>query len=78
MSRRYKVENCLERCPPGMSVAIYRDPEWDEYQVDILTFGKPSLRARYHTGDLEDARATAKRMAENAMAHFKSLEYGRY
>lgn len=78
MSKRYKVENCPHICPPGMSVAIYRDPEWEEYQVDILTFGKPALRARYHTNCLEDARDTAKAMAENAMTHHRNLSYGSY
>lgn len=78
MSKRYKVEDCSAHCPPGMSVAIYRDPEWEEYQVDILTFGKPCLRARYHTSDLADARDTAKAMADEAMTHHRNLSYGSF
>lgn len=39
-------------------VKIYRDAEWDEYQVDVP--GHPA--ARYHTDSEQDALGTAQLM----------------
>lgn len=39
---------------------VYRDKDWDEFRVKHYTDGKHHKQADYHTGDLDDAQATAK------------------
>lgn len=51
----------------GNAVAtIYRDPDWEEYCVKLKVAGVHLSAADYHTGDYEDAQATATTMAQNA------------
>ena len=46
----------------GIRVTVWRDSEWDEYQVRIK--GAPD--ATYFTPDKDDALATATRMVKDA------------
>lgn len=70
---RYKISSLPVL--PGLSIAIFWDPEWREYQVDVLTFSRPNLNARYHTTDKADAEATALRIADEMRAHEAALGY---
>lgn len=38
---------------------VYRDSEWQEYQVEFKKGGKKDLKATYHTSDKLDAVDTA-------------------
>lgn len=50
---------------------IYRDAEWDEYVVVFFRDGKRLPDADYHTGDWDDADATAQAVLNsyNESAH---------
>lgn len=41
---------------------VYRDPEWEEWRVQLHVNGKHQRKADYHTNDKEDAHATAQHM----------------
>ena len=45
-----------------MVAKIYRDPEFDEFQVELFCDGVHLKDATYYTDDKEDATATAHHM----------------
>jgi hypothetical protein len=49
--------------PPSFA-RVYRDSEWDEYQVRLMVDGQAS--STYHTDDRDDAFATAEAMLDRA------------
>lgn len=46
----------------GVEVRVYRNPEWDEYEVRPYLYGKLATEWVYHTSDKTDALNSMKRM----------------
>ena len=65
MSRRRLIQTIDGKLDPSRKVKIYRCPEWDEYQAELLIDGVLQPDATYYTGDYDDARDTAVAMANH-------------
>lgn len=62
MVRRRLIQTVEPKGPHGVAgrqAKIYRDSEWDEYQVELIVDGVLQSHATYHTGDWKDAHDTA-------------------
>ena len=47
---------------------IYKDAEWDEYQVELTLVGQVQPQSTYYTGDYADAERQAIVMTERKEA----------
>lgn len=49
-----------ENADTGRKAVLYKDPEWEEFQVEFFQDGKHQKKATYHTDDKQDAIDTGK------------------
>lgn len=50
-----------------VNVKLYRDIEWEEYQIEVWYMGFKNVEGMYYTTDLQDAYSTMDDMYQRAI-----------